>query len=59
MTGALKHRSGVKNVALNLDKAQFLVEGNEGTQLNMEDLKQTIEEWEDFNYRVGDVEVLL
>ncbi len=41
-----------------MKKAEFLVEGEDGIPLDLEDLKRTIETWEDFNYRIGEVKVL-
>ena len=43
---------------MKLDEAAFLVEGHDGVELDVEDLKQTIETWGGYDYRVGEAEVI-
>ena len=45
-------------MTLNLDEAAFMVEGQDGVELDVDDLKQTIETWEGYDYRVGEAQVI-
>lgn len=46
------------DVNLDLGEATFLVAGQDGVDLDVEDLKQTIETWGGYDYRVGETEVV-
>ena len=48
----------MKDVDLNLDEATFLVEGQNGIELDVEDLKETIETWGGYDYKVGEAQVI-
>ena len=48
----------MKDVDLNLDEATFLVEGQNGIELDVEDLKEIIEAWGGYDYKVGEAQVI-
>ncbi len=43
---------------MNLSKAEFAVESEEGVDVDPEDLRLTIETWGGYDYKVGEIEVL-
>ena len=43
---------------LNLSKAEFVVESEEGADVDPNDLRVTIETWGGYDYKVGEIKVL-